>query len=172
MEMKILDRIECALLYLVEKVPRDYFFNVEGIDAENNIVKLKFNEGIAYLLFVEGNFSELSQEAFIGLIAHELAHKNSPPGTEDYKAYIESLDIKRKMLQIPNCGFHRKKQELERDFNKITKNYDLQKGEREYNNIEEDTDKLAKSWGFEKEIIAIQEERNFLGTVAELKKDW
>ena len=135
--------------------------NFEILKISGNKIKLNGPEGkLWYILSESGNFDELSDNAFIGLIVHELAHYWSPDISEEYNFYANTyVPLRNEYESLHNLKTQEKK-ELRNKIITLERRFDCKEIRRRYNQLENDTDNLAILWGFKEEIVSINNERN------------
>lgn len=156
--MSLEKRVKLLLKIILGKLPNEKRIELVNITENGRNIQLKGKEGNLFQVFLQyGDFDKLSDKAFIGLFAHELAHIWSPDGSQNYKNYFKLGNVIKEKIRTPPFQLSLI-ENLDQNERELLDKTDIYLAEKEHNKIEEEADKLAISWGFEKELKIFRNE--------------
>lgn len=169
-------RIKETILKVIDKLPEEYKFEFKDIQKNEDIYTIKLispeKKGCEIIL-KSGKFDKTTDQEFIGLFAHELAHNwvCDIKQTEDIN---KAIKINTYAQYYQEKGEYRRAQKLMNEamkLHKIKKNKEFIRLEEEYIKNDKDTDDFAKEkFGLKEEIEALRKVSREYRLNAEFKK--
>jgi hypothetical protein len=160
------EKINEFMQKIIARLSEEHKFRlVNVINYDKNLFQINLispNNEPCYIAILKGELDTLSEPAFIGALAHELAHYWVYDNSNEYKRFYKIITLKNIEEFLRKKGLFRKAEQSKNEYLSLLSTVgDLEEFKKGYNKIyqelENKTDIFAKEkLGFEKEIVEMR----------------